>query len=123
MPPTPAPLPAQTAASPSDPAGEAGAAFTPGPWMRDGISVTTCAPAGQARTVIATAHPHVFLRPTASMERMRANARLMAAAPELYEALLNARDTLRAYQIDYADSRYLGAVDDAEAALAKAEGR
>ena len=48
--------------------------------------------------------------------------RVNVAARDLYAALQNACDTLKAYQIDHADSQYLGAIDDCEAALAKARG-
>ena len=51
-----------------------------------------------------------------------ADARLIAAAPELLEALEAARDTLKAHQMDYADSGYLTAIEDAEAAIARARG-
>lgn len=64
---------------------------TPGPWMRDGFSVTPYAPAGEKRRTICIAAPDVALSPKASMDRMRADARLIAAAPELLEALHEGR--------------------------------
>lgn len=59
--------------------------FTPGPWMRDGISVTVERPAGEKRQCIAITHPHMDLPAVNSCERMKANARLIAAAPDLYD--------------------------------------
>lgn len=41
---------------------------------------------------------------------------------ELFEALQNARDTLKAFQIDHPDKRYAGAVDDVDKALEKVRG-
>ena len=47
---------------------------------------------------------------------------LLNTNAELLEALEAARDTLKAYQMDYADSGYLTAIEDVEAAIAKAKG-
>jgi hypothetical protein len=51
-----------------------------------------------------------------------ANARLIAAAPELYEALAQARQVLATYQPESAPTFYMEAIWNAEAALAKATG-
>jgi hypothetical protein len=51
-----------------------------------------------------------------------ANARLIAAAPELYEALAQARQVLATYRPDGEPTFYMEAVWNAEAALAKARG-
>lgn len=67
---------------------------TPGPWMRDDFSVSTFARAGQPRKTIATAFPDVSLSARASMERMRANARLIAASPDMIAALDHYADQL-----------------------------
>ena len=64
-----------------------GTTWTPGPWMRDGISVTTYAPAGQPSKSITTVYPDTSISASRSMEQMRANATLMASAPEMYATL------------------------------------
>lgn len=67
--------------------------------MRDGITVTSFAPAGEPRKCLAIAHPDTSLPSINSMERMCANATLMALSPELFEAVLQYRDDLK-YPLD-----------------------
>lgn len=55
-------------------------------------------------------------------EANTANLRLAAAAPELYEALNTAIETLREHCPDFAGSSYVAAVESAHDALAKARG-
>jgi len=57
---------------------------------------------------------------TGSNGENNANAALIAAAPELYEAC---RELLLASEMPYGSSEYPDAVDKARAAIAKAEGR
>jgi len=52
-------------------------------------------------------------------EEMEANAHLIAAAPDMYEALIQAMRTFQAYRIKETDPRYL----KLRRAAAKAEGR
>jgi hypothetical protein len=54
--------------------------------------------------------------------QMTADARLIAAAPELYEALAQARQVLATYQPESAPTFYMEAIWNAEAALRKARG-
>jgi hypothetical protein len=68
-------------------------------WMQDGISVTTCAPEGERRTIAVT-YPDTRVSSAESLRKMKARARLFAAAPELLAALTTAHDILRA------DDRY-----------------
>lgn len=84
---------------------------TPGPLMRDNISVTTCAPAGEKRTTVAICSPDVSLSSMASLERMRANAMLFASASDLLEL---------AYQY-VSDLRYPPQGDSIERRIERAE--
>lgn len=80
------------------------AAFTPGPWAVDGLSLVhgpDVSRGGQRVTVAKTIH------------NAGANARLIAAAPELYVALEYARKLLRIKGVE---------VDMLDNALAKARG-
>lgn len=87
--------------------------FTPGPWIyRE---------AKDAKTPISAdvQGPHgSFIADCGSHETADANARLIAAAPELLDA---AKEVLR--QLDSPESVALGDCDRLEAAIAKAEGR
>jgi hypothetical protein len=49
-------------------------------------------------------------------------ARLVAAAPDLYEALKNARELLSWWQGERGDSIHAGVMELADAAIAKVEG-
>ena len=94
--------------------GAAPETFTPGPWetSRDAV------PEGYTQVTI---YAEADGERVATAFRTEANARLIAAAPTLYEALrealeaLDDPDTTRQEQYDAADS--------ARAALAKAEGK
>lgn len=90
--------------------------WTPGPWMRDGISVTTYAPAGQPRKSICTPYPDTSISVSVSYARMVGNADLIAAAPDLYEALAECLREHGGYTIKG------GAERGARSALAKARG-
>ena len=86
------------------------AQHTPGPLMRDNFSVTTFAPAGEKRKTVAICSPDTSLSPRESMERMRANATLFAAATDMLAAL---KATLE---------RTYFPREEVEAAIAKATG-
>ena len=64
----------------------------------------------------------VLVYPTYPDNQARANARLIAAAPDLYEALLSALGSLVALDINN-HSWGQGILDHIQKALAKAEGR
>ena len=90
------------------------AGYTPGPWVSDGLKVE-----GDAQT-----HMHdialveclrVF---DAGCEEAKANARLIAAAPELYEAL----EALFHGPCSTFDTKWLPEMHAARAALRKARG-
>jgi hypothetical protein len=55
-------------------------------------------------------------------EQEARRARLVDAAPELYEALKNARELLSWWQGERGDSIHAGVMELADAALAKVEG-
>jgi hypothetical protein len=86
--------------------------FTPGPWVKNWTAPYNVS--GQGGSQIATVH---FF----SNEECQGNADLIAAAPELYEALENALDRLDDisiyYNIDLSEE-----IKAANAALAKARG-
>jgi hypothetical protein len=109
------------------------APFTPGPWdVFDDDSYMVFANVGDVATVVADADP-VNQRTPQSAEECMANACLIASAPELYEALRDAANTLQnlATRVtDHGSSPELRAkqaalqeqADRAFAALAKARG-
>lgn len=88
--------------------------FTPGPWAIDGLSLVHVADAsrgGQRVTVADVRH------------NREANAHLIAAAPELYEALGAFVSAANLSVFDKgADAALANAFDLAERALAKARG-
>lgn len=94
---------------------------TPGPWLVSRSTVYALTEDALGRTVnrftaiVQSAHqPH-----EAATGELEANARLMAAAPELLESLKALADFVDAYHRSVDASGYL---DEAFAAIAKAEG-
>lgn len=105
--------------------------FTPGPWhVQKGFNTifTTSDPAKQTGITIAIAK--VLDDQVGSQSECNANASLIAAAPDLYEALkevllaerLGTRPPETAMQAEEKLDRIKYAVNKAEAALAKARG-
>ncbi len=102
------------------------AAHTPGPWRVDPFYVADVQN-GDGALEIASTHPRVLTGGEApDLEECHANARLIAAAPELLEALLEAHRALRKYEW-YDNPKSGWASDDnatvrsmVDAALAKA---
>jgi hypothetical protein len=94
--------------------------------MRDGFTVTNFAPAGEKRWPIATTYPDTRLSAAASYKRMVENARLIAAAPDLYEQLKRltayVRSPLQMPNADREADRRAALVKSAETALAEARG-
>jgi len=89
--------------------------FTPGPWeVHHGVDVT-----GYPVFYI-----HGFSGPEKrDKETLDANTHLIAAAPELYEALDEVLRSLSNPALaDYLDDEDLGRIESAKAALAKANG-
>lgn len=97
--------------------------FTNGPWFTDSRYVRTCvfsvaaedSPEKHIATVILSKSNYYEL----TREEHKANARLIAAAPDLY-AVLERLEESAAYWSEY--DVPLGIVDDIKAALAKARG-
>ena len=87
--------------------------WTPGPWHSRGFPTIS---AGKGNGMIAK----VFERYMDRAER-EANANLIAAAPELYEALADARELTQAL-INDGYTGYIGQRGRIDAALAKARG-
>lgn len=90
--------------------------FTGPRWLRDGISVRTYAPAGEPRKRVCIMCPDVAVSSTASMKRMVAGAHLTAAAPSLYEALIQAANFIQPF------NRAEDLLDQIDAAIALARG-
>ena len=86
--------------------------FTPGPW--EPVRSLTC---GHLRA------GHNYNTPEPKKEWTDADIRLIAAAPELYEALTELYQ-IQAVSIDepWDDDRYFVAMEKAEAAIKKARG-
>lgn len=95
------------------------AQFTPGPWeARD-----TCSQ--QERWVVGADHPYSDSHKLAVAREIEteANARLIAAAPELYEALDELTRSFRLiYEVNGDDPDHTTVFPKAAAALAKARG-
>ena len=105
---------------------------TPGPWWTDakydgsefGCSViaarTDCGPLPgnptRGQVAFATAILHTDAR------KREANARLIAAAPDLLEALKAARELLSWWQGERGDDIHSAVMESADAAIAKASG-
>ena len=85
-------------------------------WKTHPFSVT-CRKAGVHATTIA----NLPARRTMSPDEMRDNARLIAAAPDLYEALWSMVSSF--HGVDYLENHMRQSVQKARAALAKAEGK
>lgn len=91
---------------------------TPGPWQPVALAARWA--------VTTTAKPRTFNICIVNNDRIEqeANARLIAAAPELLAALKDARGELYIRHISGDESQALGAaIDKCDAAIAKAEGR
>lgn len=93
---------------------------TPGPWMQSDATVYALTPDGKRNrfwtSVQSVCRPEIG---EASQEECRANAHLIAAAPDLLEA---AKKLIRAGEEGDADLA-MEAHDDLRAAIAKAEGK
>lgn len=100
------------------PAAESGVGFTPGPWEGDRTAVRSEGPRGRQ---VCLCEISVRGRPyDETYDEALANARLIAAAPELYEALAGmVRQWEPAYPIENDEQ---AAYDAARAALSKARG-
>lgn len=99
---------------------------TPGPWSCDyGDFAAYCETGAEVCEVTKGNHDDGTKIPDDEME---ANLRLVAAAPELLAALRAAKDQLislyeQLYPDDESDNETTAAIDEALAAIAKAEGR
>ena len=85
-------------------------AHTPGPWEARGLTIWE---PGRTSLSIAVVTQHE--------RNARANARLIAAAPDMLAALRGILDDAKAYGM--ADSAFSGSLIEAAAAIAKTEGR
>ncbi len=103
--------------------------WTPGPWLRDGRTVYALEHAGWRKSVEQFKnrfYASVQQTPTTPEEEIEANARLIAAAPELYEALAefmdiwNSSDSRSASK--QAQARRAAMWTKANAAIAKSRG-
>jgi hypothetical protein len=102
------------------------AKHTPGPWHVGGIGVVRDAVVYSADK-FAVCNCIVYHRHHGGEEEMRANARLIAAAPELLSFAKEAAEVLDYYaQFKYAngkpDPAIVSLINQAEAVIAKAEG-
>jgi beta-xylosidase len=97
---------------------------TPGPWAQshresdDGWYRTQVYPVADPNNTIATCNWHSVRTEYGHVTDRDANARLIAAAPELMEALRALADQVEEYELGNPD-----ALRNARAAIAKAEGR
>ncbi len=104
--------------------------FTPGPWAQshrrgcDELRRTQVYPINDPDNTIATLHWHSVKTETGFKTDREANAQLIAAAPELYEALISAQHTVRWEVCEGQDpeNECWAVLDRINAALAKARG-
>jgi hypothetical protein len=89
---------------------------TPGPWLLDGLTIKGPHPKDPQNRLRIVAQS-VFDKGT-WVDEARANARLIAAAPDLLEALRNIVSASLRYRLEESDP----AVEEARAAIAKATG-
>lgn len=95
---------------------------TPGPWkVTQEICVVSLGELSKSgnKANIATCWPHTWLGEKDSVRRMKANARLIAAAPELLDTLQEVFNDLCQGAIPNADDSWW---EKARAAIAKAKG-
>ena len=95
--------------------------FTPGPWEFDGMEYIFKTPIGDGK-MVAQIRGWGWLQKKgedAGIAEQEANARLIAAAPDMYEALKELEESVE-YWSDY--DVPVGIVDKINAALAKADG-
>jgi hypothetical protein len=94
-----------------------GLKFTPGPWLVHEPNKYT------ARIVkeLSPAHVRIVASIVEIGEESIANGRLISAAPELYEALINTRALLKAF-VGPDDAIATATLDQAQAAIVKARG-
>lgn len=95
---------------------------TPGPWRVAGVHI-----ASTTERVVASCYPQDFLKDDVmmrleSVDTCSANARLMAAAPDLLEALRAMQEALTEYKLRDIKKRFRLCLADAQAskAIAKA---
>ena len=93
--------------------------FTPGPWLIAGESATFVYALGPEGTNVFWCDVQAAGRERASRDELIANAHLIAAAPELYEALESARTWVDECG---AQAGLQAILDEIDAALAKARG-
>lgn len=103
------------------------AKHTPGPWHLEEMGYNSSSyyirgssESGDRLTIGKGAVAHI---PRSTVNPMEANARLIAAAPELLEALKAMIDAERVYESGVRSSEELAALEKAHAAITKATGR
>lgn len=95
---------------------------TPGPWKATRVTVWGPSSASVA-TVRCGAHMWLDDSATVSKEEADANARLIAAAPDLMEALKEVTELYSRTVAGWVDTEKVPEIIAARAAIAKAEGR
>jgi hypothetical protein len=102
-----------------------GASFTPGPWRVDPRYASDIQTADGALEIAGVAATILTGGEKPELEARFANARLIAAAPELYGALDKLRNDFAAFMSDVlgsSDAEIANWLTPADAALAKARG-
>ena len=91
---------------------------TPGPWLYSEHLIYPCGAYGEDKLVKHGSKSVAMVRATGNAEETEANAKLIAAAPELLEALQDCRDILT----DVFKNSKRAAIIRADAAIQKATG-
>jgi hypothetical protein len=103
------------------------AQHTPGPWHNEKPLPTSRTASAVICGAPPSCVPHIAYIPMngygASLNEQAANARLISAAPDLLAALKKTRHVIDTLGLDPVDGNYTSVLEQADIAIAKAEGR
>jgi uncharacterized protein YegP (UPF0339 family) len=98
--------------------------FTPGPWKLAGETVYALNDAGHNRFQALVSQGWAGTHTRTELTEIYANAQLMVASPEMYEALQNSQQAIREMRSNGDPTAWWDDIEKANiAAIAKAEGR
>ena len=98
------------------------AGHTPGPWRVDESHINGSINAGKRHVAMANFYNCHDEEVRVTREHQEANAQLISAAPDLFEALKKAIDALERADDSFGVPGLHGIINEADAAIRKAEG-